>query len=325
MPQSLEEIIKRFALLLPQAVWYQIEFPATGAILLDSFVTRDSQLFQGTDQTHFRLLILESPTNHSWEQLRAHHKQTSMRVLTQLPPPPPNTHVLAHVCCHSEQHVDHAYGTLREAAENISRKLRWFISDISVTRPSIRKTDLLDTPYYKLFNRSYSRDELKKKPFMLRVQEQGERLKFSTFSLSNYLILIMIPVLLGLLALNASVYKDWHPLLLLLVNALVVCVSGVAFRTEQQLSVDLDGVEYHNSRVLFWFLRNTQQREFLSWDEIEEINTMNLNRGRALPSRLSILADNGMINYQSTRVGWIWQRMMVWLSEHKDRIEAIST
>ncbi|MEN7550363.1 hypothetical protein AAG747_20765 [Rapidithrix thailandica] len=316
------QIILEGSRILPQAVWYQIDLPEQGIVVLDSFVLRNefSEGFKAS--THLRLMLMESFSEEDWEVLQKHHKQTYKRLHSELPAPPPKSKILCHVVCTDDAQTEHSYTILREMAERIAKLRHWVISDIAINKPNIRLAENLDIPLYKIPGKKYLPKDLPPRPIGVWVNELQHQLVVYTKSYPYFLAFVLLPVLLMLFAVSVIMINNELPLYSVIpINVLALFLFSIAFMVEYRIIIDNAGVELECNSILFWWVKRNRFRDFMPWNAIEEIQTMSSSREKTvLEDHVAIVSDNHIISVPTKHAHWIWMKIMVWLSENREQI-----
>ncbi len=315
----MEKIFTKAQLMLPQAVWYDILLPDDGAVLLETFVmkTEDHPEY---NTTHIRLMLLSGDVQENWESLLGYQQKIYQKILKEIPKPPENAQVFGHIACENDKQIEYGYAMMREISEKIAKEKNWTIADVSINKPIIRKTENLDIPFYKLFDTKYQREDLANKPFGLLVKEKEKGLKISFKSPTKYVFVSLIPIIALLLLLSSTTLQHWSIWLTSIMNFVILIGVSLIFLLEKELLIDVNGIRYYENKIIAWAFKIRSLQDFIPWNEIEEIHTMNASLKKSSIEQLAVISDSNMICYKSPHSEWIWKLVMIWISEHKQEL-----
>ena len=295
------------------------ELPEKGFVLLDTFVLSDSAT--SSNATHLRLLLVSGDMQENWEELQRLHNTTYQSILTEVPDLPANAQMLAHLACSTDAQLEYGYTILRDVAEKIAKYKQWIVSDISLRKPSYRESENLDVPFLKMLQKNHSRADLTKRPLTFREKEDDGQIRIASYFTVSYSIGVLVFALLVALIISTTLYEVLTLPGTIVVDLLVVFGLYLSFLKEYLLILDGDGIEYHENRLYFGLIRTSIQKEFMPWPEVEEIQVMPSNQGGPDREQFVVISDDALISVNTNYAQWLWQRVMIWICEHKTLLE----
>ncbi len=306
--------------LLPQAVWYNVQIETEGMLVLDTF-SINSDVEKGYGSVHFRLLFIAGDTDDNWKKLQEHHSTICQRVQKNVPNVPLNAIEIGHVVCLEDYQNRIAYKSMRKIAEKISKAKNLVFADLSTTRPKIRFADKLDIPLYKLISTDYQRKDLPQKPLLIECKEKrgSEKLTIISRTLSVTMFYLLIPFLVFMSFLTVVTIKHWHLGLVIGLDFFLLLAFTFAYYNELICEIHLEGINVISRDVILLFYKRNEEKGFVSWDVLEEVQ-VTVSGLNASEEQFSIVSDENIYQFPTWNAKWIWQRIMVWLSENKSKL-----
>jgi hypothetical protein len=104
-------------------------------------------------------------------------------------------------------------------------------------------------------------------------------------------------------------------------NIVLIGFLYLTYLKEHILVLDGEGIEYHRNNLFFLFYRNSINKDFMQWPEIEEIQVMNSHKGGPHQEQFVIIGDETIISMATNHAQWLWMRIMVWICEHRELLQ----